>query len=480
MRALLVKSHSIVSKNTGVTPPLGLMYLAAYIRTLPGVQVKIIDMKFSADPTGSLAEAIRGWKPDVLGISSLTAEATLAMRLARTARRIESALPVLIGGPHPSAFSEEVLDEPAIDAAIVGEGEKTLAAILEVIEAEGAAWRDPGVLAKIPGLAYRDQDGLAHLSPPRPPVEDLDALPYPAWDLVDLPRYWRLPSMSTIGVRPYMTLFTSRGCPYRCSYCHGIFGKQFRARSPENILGEIEELRARYGVNDLEIVDDISNLDRGRLHAILEGLLERGLHPTLNFPNGVRTDLIEEDTIRLLKRVGAGEISVAVETASPRLQELVEKRLDLDRVWRNIELLDREHILTRGFFMLGFPTETEEELRSTISFACRSRLHLALFFTVTPFEGTRLRQMYADHGKLPAGSETIDYEYYGAPFNGSDVPDWKFRWLYRSAYYRFYGDPSRIFRIARDRPYRRDIPRRVFNLVRNVASFRRLDEGGER
>ena len=157
-------------------------------------------------------------------------------------------------------------------------------------------------------------------------------------------------------------------------------------------------------------------------------------------------------------------------------RHVIRKNLDLDKVAQNIELLARRRVLTRGFFMLGFPTETAEEMRATIDFACRSPLHLALFFTVAPFKGTELHRLYEEAGLHPPSLRTIDYEYYGAPFNGSDVPDWKFRLLYRYAYARFYSLPGRTWRMMRDRPYHGDLPRRVLNILRNVSSFRRLRE----
>jgi len=279
-----------------------------------------------------------------------------------------------------------------------------------------------------------------------------------------------------MGVRPYMAVFTSRGCPFKCVYCHQIFGKRFRARSAESVVEEIARL-IDLGMKDIEILDDISNFDIERFHSILGLLLERGLHPVLSFPNAVRVDMLREESIKLLKQVGVGEVSVAVETSSPRLPRMIRKNLDLDRVSRNIELLAENRIFSRGFFMLGFPTETEAEMLDTIRYACRSRLHLALFFTVNPYRNTELYDMLRESGKLPDGVRPIDYEYYGAPFNGGEVSDHVFRMVYRYAYLRFYLNPRRMLWISRDRPYLADIPTRTFLLFRNLLSFRRLEEG---
>jgi radical SAM superfamily enzyme YgiQ (UPF0313 family) len=471
---LLVKSRSLVSKNSGTTPPLGLLYIAAFLRARLGAEVRVIDSFLEKDPLKAVRAALRSFSPDVVGISALTAEALLAAHIAAAIKAGAPGLPVIIGGPHPSSDPDLALTDPNVDAAVIGEGEETFAGLVRVIMSEGPRWRDPAVLRTVAGLAFRGGNGL-ELSAPRPAIEDLDSLPFPAWDLIDYRRFWSRPGMATVGIRPYLPMFTSRGCPYGCVFCHRLFGKKFRARSPENVADEIAGL-LRMGAADIEVLDDIANFDKGRFDGILETLLKRGLHPILSFPNALRADLLERDSVALLKKVGAGEVSVAVETVSPRLQKLIGKNLSIEKTAGAISSLAANRIFTRGFFMLGFPTETEEEMISTIKFARSSPLHLALFFTPIPFRNTGLCEMFKKAGKIEASDNTIDYEYYGSLFNGSLVPDKRYRALYRRAYYNFYSSPSRALRILRDRPRLGDAPSRVWLLIRNITSFRRLKE----
>ena len=478
-RVLLIKSRSLVTKNMGSNPPLGVMYLAAYLRQQLGAEVRLLDLKFLARPVEDVLAQVADFRPHLVGLSALTAESHMANKVAAAMGRAAPGLPLIMGGPHPTVAPEEALAVEEIDAAVLGEGEETLAELCRLIMDAGEGWRDPAALGAVAGVAYRGPDGQVLRSPARPQLEDLDALPFPAWDLIDVDAFARLPGMASAGIRPYMPIFTSRGCPYGCRYCQHMFGRRFRARSVENVVAEILEIR-RLGITDVEVLDDISNFDAQRLEGIFEELLRRGAPTTFSFPNGVRADLLRPRTMELLKRVGAGEVSVAVETASPRLQKLLRKNLDLEKVRRNINRMADLRIPTRGFFMLGFPGETRQELQATVDYACGSRLHLALFFTVNPYQNADLLRLYREQGMEPPRVSSIDHEYYGSPFNGSELPDAEFRRFYRLAYLRFFANPRRIYRIARDRGQYRDLPRRVYGLVTNINSFRRLrEEDGE-
>ncbi|MEW5907418.1 MAG: radical SAM protein [Elusimicrobiota bacterium] len=474
-RVLLIKSRSVVSKiKKGTTPPVGLLYIAALLRQRLGAEVRVLDAMFEPDILKLAAGEARSFRPDIAGISCLTAEAFLAHRLAAALKAETPAMPVVMGGPHPSSDPEAVLADPNADAAVIGEGEETFAELTRAAVSEGPRWREPGVLREIAGLAVRGEAGVEYTRP-RPPIQDLDSLPFPAWDLIDYKKFWTTGGMATVGIRPYLPIFTSRGCPYRCVFCHQIFGKKFRARSPENVADEVALIH-KLGTKNIEVLDDIANFDPDRFDRILELMLERGLRSVLDFPNAIRADIVRPESLDLLKKVGVCEVSVAVESACPRVQRLMNKNLDLAKVGRTIDMLADRRIFTRGFFILGFPTETEAEMRETIKWACASRLHLAMFFTPNPYRNTAMYGMFEKAGKLREDVNTIDFEYIGAPFNASEMSDEGYRRLYRGAFIKFYIDPARAFRIARDGPFGWDIPARAYGLFRNYINFSRLKE----
>lgn len=473
-KILLLKSRSLVTKVIGVTPPLGLLYIASALREKLGADVRILDVILENNPLKTLVSVLTSFRPDVVGISALTAEAYFAHQAAAVVKVNIPSTPVIMGGPHPSSDMSSVLSDTNIDAVVIGEGEGTFIDLVQLIMSESSAFGDPHLLRKIDGIAFRVEDSI-EMTKARTPIHDLDSLPFPAWDLIDYRKFWKRQSMATPGIRPYLTMFTSRGCPYKCIYCHQIFGKTFRSRSPESVADETARL-IKMGAVDIEVLDDIANFNQTRFDKMLELMLERDLHPKLSFPNAIRADIMRQESVDLLKRVGTGEISVAIETASERLQKLLGKNLSLAKASRTIEMLVDRRIFTRGFFMMGFPTETKEEMLSTIHFAHSSRLHLALFFTPNPFPNTGLHDLFESVGKMPSLSRTIDYEYYGAPFNGSLVSDRCYRMLYRWAYYGFYFNPIRIGYIVRDRPSLTDIPTRTWGLLRRLISFQRLKE----
>jgi radical SAM superfamily enzyme YgiQ (UPF0313 family) len=290
-------------------------------------------------------------------------------------------------------------------------------------------------------------------------ISDLAGLPLPAWDRVDFDHYARLPNMMmTLAGRRYATLFTSRGCPYLCNYCHDLFTKRFVHRSPEDVLAEIALLYEKYGVDEFEIVDDIFNLHKPRLKQIMGEVARRWpgkLH--FCFPNGLRADILDEPVLDALRAAGTYAMSIAIETVTPRLQALVEKNLKLDRAERAIALADERGIMVAGFFMLGFPTETVEEMEATLDFALRSRLTTAYFFCVVPQPKTPMWELARREAPEAMDAASRDEE------EGAN---------YRSAmtwYERAYGFPLGRFI---DRAYRRFYltPRRVSRVIRRVPA----------
>ena len=465
MKILLIKSGNLNTMATGMTPPLGLMYVASYVRQTRGDEVKIVDIRFYKNPLKEIQRIIGEMRPEIIGMSALTLEAPAMYQIARFVKTIMNVL-VIVGGPHATSAPEAVLENKDIDIVVIGEGEITFKELLDNLD-KGQR------IDKVHGIGYRKGSDII-LTAQREYVDNLDQLPFPAWDLIELHKYAHTKSMSTpifrSSFRPYMVILTSRGCPFRCTYCHNIFGKKFRARSVENVLKELKLLIETYHLNDFEIIDDISNFDRERIKSIFTGIIEKDWKISLSFPNGVRTDMLDEEIISLMRKAGTNEISIAVETVTPRLQKMIKKNLNLEKVKRMIDIAADKGIFLRGFFMLGFPTETEEEIKATIDFACKSRLHTALFFMVNMFKGTEIYKQAQETGVEIPELNLEDFDYHAMPFNVSAVPDKRLHRLYSGAYVRFYFNPVRAFRILKTKAVLRNLFYNLTHFLPTISS----------
>ena len=449
MKVLLIKSSNRIARSKGATPPLGLMYIASYIKQKRHDEVQILDTRLYKEPLKQVYNAVLGFKPEIVGISTLTFEAQAMYQIVHLIKQLTNAL-IVIGGPHPTSYPYEVMNNKDIDVAVIGEGELTFKDLLDALEMGNN-------LTTIDGIVYRDNDNIK-INKPRAYIDNIDDLPFPSWDLAELKKYVNIYSTNGIRFRPYMVILTSRGCPFHCTYCHNIMGKEFRSRSTENVLEELGILINTYHIYDFIFQDDIPNFNKKRMKAIFMGIIERQWQIHLYFTNGMRTDMLDEDIIHLMKQAGTSEIAIAVETASPRLQKMVKKNLDLEKVKRMINVCVDSGMFVIGLFMLGFPTETEEELKSTIDFACKSRLHEALFFLVTPFGDTELYQQIKTMGRIPIDIKSEDFDYHAMPFNISDIPDKRLHKLYARAWIKFYFNPVRMIRILKTRMVLRDLP----------------------
>ena len=439
VRVALVQTYHRYTQFTHVHP-LGIMMIAAQARAAGHPDVHILDMKVEDwDPEQCVAELVR-LSPDVVGLSAMTYEAGCMHAVAKLVRERLPKAVIVCGGPHPSVAAADVLADASVDFVVRGEGEFTFAELLDGVAARRTDWA--GCL----GLSWRRGAEVVH-EPDRAAPKDLDALPFPAWDLIDHAKYHKVPRGGVIYAhKEFATMFSSRACPWRCTYCHNSYGKTFRDRSAEHVLAEIDLLVTKYGVKELVFMDDIFNFKPERAKAIARGILERGYKLALTFPNGFRGDILDEELVVLLKQAGMYRCMVAVESASPRIQKVMKKNLKIEKVERIVDFIAKQGVMVHGAFMLGFPSETEDEMRSTIDWASRSSFHTAAFFRVIPFKGTELYRQVENAGfQLP--HDWSAYEPYQTQINLSTVPESTITTLRKSAYRRFYFNPKRLWRI---------------------------------
>lgn len=427
-----------------LAPPLGIMSLGAVARDKFGAEVKLVNQRLHNISDDDLVREAVDFSADIIALSAFTPN---RKTLSEVCASMKAALPdalLVVGGPHPTAMGAEILDETCADIAVPFEGEVALEMIINQYQSD-RAWDT------IPGIFWRDRKGEVVSNPGKiEPISDLDALPFPAYDLIDLPAYWRRRFLPPGTYSRYITLMSSRGCPYGCKWCHSVFGKKFRAHSAQRIIDEILYFNKTYGVKDFEFQDDIFNMDHARLMEFCDLVHKHNLKLNLSFPNGVRTDIFEEEEIDALVSAGTHFSAFSLETGSPRLQKEMGKRLDIGRFLHNVDYASRKGIFCAGAVMLGFPTETAEEMRTTIDVTCSSALHVASFFNVTPFPNTEVYNMaLAIHGDKVKNYDYSGYTFTNSWLNISAEPDEVVWQIQREANKRFYT-MKRILRVIRN------------------------------
>jgi radical SAM superfamily enzyme YgiQ (UPF0313 family) len=358
-RVLLVECNNM-NKWVGTTmpyemhvPPLGLMYLAASIRAaLPRIEVRIVESSLSCPDNASFQRILEEFQPDAVGLRSIAFFLEELQRVATLVRAHSDAM-LIVGGPIVKAYKQRLFDEiPELEIAVQGEGERVLAEML--------SGTSPSALA---GVLYRDGDQVVENSGNAENAE-IDNLPFPAYDLVDIDQYQRQLSYA-YNHRRQGVLLTSRGCVYGCTYCFSHWNG-IRLRSAANIFAEMSELYDRHGIRDFYIVDDIFNVDVRRALDLFDKIQAAGLKLRIYFVNGLRADIATEKFVDRAMEAGAIWFTYAVESATEEIQRLVRKNLNLEKARNIIAYTQRQDVAVNISTMYGFPTETREMAQRTL------------------------------------------------------------------------------------------------------------------
>jgi len=431
--------------------PVGLLYVAAVLENA-GHAVEILDAQVnvevpvSRDPAGrtrlglpweEVASRVRERRPDIVGITSLfTSQAENAVRAAEVARSAAPAALIVVGGNHPTVRPDDFFSKTdAVDIVCMGEGEYTMREIAEAVREE----RD---VSRIPGTAVRGGDG-ARYNPARPPIGNLDELPFPAYHLARMEEYFLLhqrgftdrPVAASRGAERAVSVITSRGCPFNCVFCsiHLHMGRKWRAHSVGYVLNHLDHLVSKYGVTHVHFEDDNLSASPRRFRELLEGFVRSGNRFTWDTPNGVRVDTLTKEIVGDCVRSGCSYLIFGVESGNQKvLDGIVDKKLDLEDVKRAAAWCREAGLDAMSFFVIGFPGETPQDMRDTVDFALGLQRNYDVspgLFVATPLPGTRLEGIFLERGlmegaltpealsKMTQGASVMD----GGTFTADDV-----------------------------------------------------------
>ncbi len=474
MRVLLLRPPDPRIERFSLWMPLGLASLASAIRERH--EVTILDAPLLGLDVEAATKRVLEIRPDVLGVSLLTLSLYPAGMLCRRVKEVAPEVVTVVGGPHPSGDPHGTLPLcEAWDYAFQGEAEQGFSLFLDRLEAAGSPGRDrsshpvlepsprPALIRKkkedwtrdIPGLIRRVNGGVEIT--PAAFASDLDALPHPAWDLLDLPAYPRH-SFFFMGRQPNAHLYATRGCPSSCVFCgiRGVSGPGFRTRSVESVLHEVHILQARYGVQTLMFVDDNLTADRDYALALFDALA--GLPSPVHWIpiHGLRLDTLDEELVRAMDRSGCLLFYAGIESGSPRILERMGKGTTLEEIESKVRLVRRvSRIQVCGYFVLGFPGETREDALRSIRFARKLQLDRALFLPNLLSPGSEQWRRLVTSGRMPA----LTLEDFEDPIGLGYRLIWEFlaekdglsprelRRLFEKAYASFYLRPGPLSRL---------------------------------
>lgn len=371
--------YGILSAAGVYMPPLGLAGLAAFIR-LHGYPVKIVDCCALNLSIVDSAKAILSFKPEYVGITAATISINNAAILASILKQQSPNLKIIVGGSHLSALPEKTMKVfPQFDIGIIGEGELTVIELLKTQDEKIS-------LDGLKGIIFRD-NGKLKINEQRPLINNLDALPFPAWDLLpDLAKFYR-PSCFGFKKMPVTNLVTSRGCPMRCTFCSKIpFARTHRMHSIPYIIGMIKFLKQQYRINDLMIYDEFFCITKQRLTDFCESMIKENID--MVWSCDARVDSLAPETLKLMKRAGCWLIGYGIESGSQEILNFTQKDINLRKAKEVLEWTKKEGILTKGYFMLGHLKDNEESIRSTLNFILNSKLDVLTLNYFTPLPGS--------------------------------------------------------------------------------------------
>ncbi len=433
---IIGNNPSIIEEERGFNPPLGLLYLAGYLeKHSPEHPVSVIDSQVERLDYAELARRIAAAAPDVVGITAMTMTLVDVLKTARAAKAAAPSARVVLGGPHVHLYPEETIAFPDVDYLVLGEGEEAFARLLDAIG-------QPARLREVQGIVFTESDGRVVNTGARPAIEDLDSLPFPARHLVP---YGKYSSLLAVG-DCVTTVFTSRGCPFKCTFCdRPHLGKRFRARSPENVVDELAEC-VEMGISEFLIYDDTFTVDRQRVLEICDLIVARGLR--IGFDIRARVDTVTDEMLARLKAAGCQGIHYGVEAGTERMLEVLNKCITIPKVDEVFRLTRKHRIPILAYFMIGNPGETREEIEETFRVTRRLAPDYVHITVLTPFPGTQVYAWALERGVIRsdvwrefAREPRADFQppYWGEHFTRDELNA-----LLVRGYKQFYARPSYI------------------------------------
>lgn len=389
MKVLFVVPSSVGDYFSAQVPHTGVAYLSAVLKK-NGAEVKIVDMRLGYTNEEAL-EIIDSYQPDFIGITLYSFGLDRSVETVTKIKEHSSSYKVIIGGPHVAALKAKSLEQMPADFGVLAEGEYVM---LELCQGKTPA--------NILGLIWRDGGNIVQ-NPDRPFDPNLDEIPYPDFEGFELERY--------LGYSErHLPIITSRGCPYQCVFCsiRLSMGLKFRARSPENVVDELEHWYKK-GWRSFEVDDDNFTLDMGRAIKICDLIMERGLKITWKCDNGIRADRVNKEVLQKMKDAGCFYVSFGVEGGNNKMLAALKKGEKIETIINAVKLAKDVGLGVGCTFIIGSPEETYEDFLDSLRIAEDLPVDHVSFYNMVPYPGTEMHKWAEQHGRFVMDKDTFLY-----------------------------------------------------------------------
>ncbi len=385
---LIRDNYCNMEKTAANMPSLGLAFIYVSFKKA-GCEVDFKDYQSSVERLEDIVKYIEANGFDMIGMQTYVSNINVCLEVSAAIKKSLPDVKILLGGAHATIFPDSVISCPDVDYVCVGEGEETVQDLVQALN-------NNHPLSEVKGIYYKDEDGTILWTGKRDYVANLDDLPIPKYDLFDPKLYF--PAVHIRGRKVY-NIISSRGCPYKCTFCAAteVWGNKYRYQSVNRTISEMKYLKEKMGADALQIYDDNFCTNHKRTKELCRSMIEAKLD--LQWVCYTRADSIgDQEMLSLMKQAGCYMIVMGIENGNKRILELINKKLDLDVAHKNIRLARKVGINTLSSFMIGLPTETEQEIDNTISCAKSLGLSYAMFPIFTPYPGTPIYPLAEQEG----------------------------------------------------------------------------------
>ncbi len=417
---------------TSVWSPISLATIAAVLEK-GGFETKLVDAITENVGFTGLGKIIKDFKPNLIVFNTASGSIESDLSMATFAKKLNPQIKTSTFGIHVSALPDDCFRiEPKLDFIIRGEPEETTLNLAKSLKNNGG-------LAVVKGISWKNGQKIIH-NPPQNPIKNLNDLPFPAWEKIDVANY-RMP----LSDKPFLLVGTGRGCPYSCVFCADkvYYSRGLRLPSPFRVVDEIEYDQKRFKVNDFLFWTESFTLNRDFAIGVCEEIIKRGLK--VRFVVNSRVDHVDQQLLVKLREAGCWQIGFGVESGVNKVLKTMKKCIKVDQIRNAVLASKQEGLLVTGHFMIGFPGESRETILTTIKLACDLPFDFAQFYCAVPFPGSELYQQAIDRGWLESSNWAL-FEQNFSILTSPNLSAKEIMELRRLAYRKFYLRPRIIFK----------------------------------